>query len=116
MTYRELEAELGRVWNELGAEEKDPFKAHHQQMMADWRKASEEGRVRIPNKVEKKVREEVEVGEKAEEENMDLEEIVSGEQNSPYKVQHQQVVTDWRKAFDRVRMSNDGEIGGEGEK
>ena len=116
MTYREVEAELGRVWNELGAEEKDPFKAHHKQMMADWRKASEEGRVRILNKVEKKVREEVEVGENAEEENMDLEEIVGGEQNSPYKVQHQQVVTDWRKAFDRVRMSNDGEIGGEGEK
>ena len=112
MTYRELEAELGRVWNELGAEEKDPFKAHHQQMMADWRKASEEGRVRIPNKVEKKVREEVEVEEKAEEENM----VLGGEQNSPYKVQDQQVITDWRKAYDRVRMSNDGEIGGEGEK
>merc|ERR1711936_1460213 len=69
MTYKEVKAVLGSLWNELGAEKKAPFQANHQQMMNRWRKACEKGRVRIPNKVEKMVRKDVEEEENSEEEN-----------------------------------------------
>ena len=69
MTYKEVKAVLGSLWNELGAEKKAPFKANHQQMMNRWRKACEKGRVRIPNKVEKMARKGVEVEENEEGEN-----------------------------------------------
>jgi len=80
MTYKEVKAVLGSLWNELGAEKKAPFKANHQQMMNRWRKACEKGRVRIPNKVEKMVRKDVEVEENEEDKNE--EEENSEEENS----------------------------------
>merc|ERR1711990_947643 len=85
MTYKEVKAVLGSLWNELGAEKKAPFKANHQQMMNRWRKACEKGRVRIPNKVEKMARKDVEVEENEEEEigeEENSEEENSEEQNS----------------------------------
>ena len=89
MSYRELREELGRVWNELREEQKEPFRAQHKQMTKEWWEAYGEYRAAklddgsaISTEVEKKADVEVELEEmelKGEEMELKGEEIEGGE-------------------------------------
>ena len=42
LSYKEVMAEMARIWNELDLEQKSPFEAQYQELMARWRAAMEE--------------------------------------------------------------------------